>query len=231
MKSSTEFTVALEAGATTALAYQSENPAATLILAHGAGAGQRHPFMTRVAGGVAGLGIDVVTFNFPYTEQQRRLPDKGPVLEDCFERVVAAVAARRTTSGRIFIGGKSMGGRIATQLAAVHPHLPISGLVLLGYPLHPPAKPAQLRSAHLPFVRRQMLFVQGSRDTFGTPAELEPVLAQLEPPPVLHVVDGGDHSFKLPGSDAARQGAVYDGIQQTIAGWIGRLSEDRAGGR
>ena len=229
MKSSTEFIVPLEAGATTALAYPAVDPAATLILAHGAGAGQRHPFMTRFAGAIAALGIDVVTFNFPYAEQRRRIPDKGPVLEDCFERVLSAVAARRTTAGRIFIGGKSMGGRIATQLAAQHPAIPINGLVLLGYPLHPPGKPDQLRTAHLPFVGRPMLFVQGSRDTFGTPDELRPALSRVQPPPALHVIDGGDHSFKIPGRDRPEQAVVYDEIQRAVAAWIGGFNGVRVG--
>ena len=120
----------------------------------------------------------------------------------------------------MFIGGKSMGGRIATQVAAVDRDGAIAGLVLLGYPLHPPGRPDRRRDAHLPTVKRPMLFVQGSRDAFGTPRELEPVLARLEPGATLHVVEGGDHSFKRPGRDAAVQAAIYDDVQRTIAEWI-----------
>jgi uncharacterized protein len=187
--------------------------------------------MVGVVNGLAALGIDVITFDFPYMEQKRRLPDKGPVLEACFERVLADVAGRTTAPDRIFIGGKSMGGRIATQVAAAHPELNIAGLVLLGYPLHPPGRPDQLRDKHLPSVNRPMLFIQGARDTFGTPAELEPILARMQPPPRLHVVDGGDHSFKISTKDPARQAAVYDSIHRVIAAWITQTGDRPAGVR
>jgi predicted alpha/beta-hydrolase family hydrolase len=120
----------------------------------------------------------------------------------------------------LFIGGKSMGGRIATQVAAADPALTLAGLVLLGYPLHPPGRPAERRDKHLPAIKRPMLFVQGSRDTFGTPGELTPILGQLEPAPELRVVAQGDHSFKLTRKDPAAQAAVYAEVQQAIADWI-----------
>jgi predicted alpha/beta-hydrolase family hydrolase len=163
----------------------------------------------------------VITFNFLYIEEKRRLPDRGPVLEQTYRDVIDHVRGQLESARRaLFIGGKSMGGRIATQVAAADETLPVAGLVLLGYPLHPPGQPQKLRDAHLPAVRRPMLFVQGSRDTFGTPAELMPILAKLSPAPTLHVIDGGDHSFKLSRKDPARQNEIYAGIQQTIAGWI-----------
>ena len=125
--------------------------------------------MVEFAQALSALGLDVVTFNFLYTEQKRRIPDRAPVLEDCYRAVIDAVRARLDSATRaLFIGGKSMGGRIATQVAAADPQLPIAGLVLLGYPLHPPGQPHKLRDAHLPLVGRPMLFVQGSRDAFGT---------------------------------------------------------------
>lgn len=226
MNNPSELVVPLEAGAViTALVYGAERPAAALILAHGAGAGQQHPFMVRFAHALSALHIDIVTFNFLYTEQRRRLPDRGPALEACYRRVVA-VARERVNSAQdsLFIGGKSMGGRIATQIAAADAALPIRGLVLIGYPLHPPGRPEQRRDRHLPSVARPMLFVQGSRDAFGTPAELEPVLRALTPPPGLHVVHGGDHSFTLPKRDASRQSAELDDVQRVIAEWIGRVS-------
>jgi predicted alpha/beta-hydrolase family hydrolase len=229
LSSSTEFTVPLEAGATTALAYRADPSTATLLLGHGAGAGQRHPFMVAFAQGLSGLGIDVITFNFPYTEQRRRRPDPGPVLEACYRRVVAAAAARADRRLPLFIGGKSMGGRIATQIAAADRELPIAGLVLLGYPLHPPGRPDQRRDRHLPSISVPMLFVQGSKDAFGTPAELAPALASIEPAPAIHVVEGGDHSFTRSKKDAAVQAALYDEIQRRIAQWIGGISGRPAG--
>jgi hypothetical protein len=199
---------------------------AALILAHGAGAGHHSPFIVSFAQALRDLGLDVVTFNFLYIEEKRRLPDRGPVLEETYRLVIDDVRAQLESARRaLFIGGKSMGGRIATQVAAADASLPVAGLVLLGYPLHPPGQPSKLRDAHLPAVRRPMLFIQGGRDTFGTPDELTPILARLSPAPVLHAIEGGDHSFKLSRKDPVRQDAVYAGIQQTIADWI------RAGGK
>jgi predicted alpha/beta-hydrolase family hydrolase len=209
-----------------ALVYPAEPgpAAASLILAHGAGAGQRSAFIVTFAQGIAALGVDVITFDFPYISQKRRIPDRGPALEACYRAVIETVR-REIDSGRrfLFIGGKSMGGRIATQVAA---GVPVAGLVLLGYPLHPPGRPTVLRTAHLPGVHRPMLFVQGSRDNFGMPAELNPILAGLSPPPTLHVVAGGDHSLKVSRRDPQEQMAVYDDVQQTIVRWIQSVVDD-----
>jgi predicted alpha/beta-hydrolase family hydrolase len=198
-------TVSLGDGTTTALVYRAENQAVDrlLILAHGAGAGQRSPFMVQYGEGLSARGLTTVTFNFLYTERQRRIPDRAPVLEACYRDVIAAVRASvAAPEARLFIGGKSMGGRIATQIAAADPGLPIAGLVLLGYPLHPPGRPDKRRDAHLPDIMRPMLVVQGSRDTFGSPAELAPVFERMSPRPRLHAIAGGDHSFKARGTNA-----------------------------
>lgn len=219
----TELKVPLETGAaTTALVYSAAGAApAALVLAHGAGAGQRSSFMVEFARALSALGLDVVTFNFLYTEQGRRIPDRPPVLEACYRAVVGTVRAELDSARRaLFIGGKSMGGRIATQVAAADPALPIAGLVLLGYPLHPPGKPTERRDKHLPAVGRPMLFVQGSRDAFGTPDELAPVTSALQPAATLHVVQQGDHSFKLSRKDPAAQSAVHAEVRRTIEAWI-----------
>jgi predicted alpha/beta-hydrolase family hydrolase len=223
--------VPLETGAVTALVYPAEEhpPAASLILAHGAGAGHRSAFIVGFAQGIAALGVDVITFDFPYITQKRRIPDRGPALEACYRAVIETVSRDIRSRRSLFIGGKSMGGRIATQVAAdrdatirLKPDTTyelVAGLVLLGYPLHPPGRPTMLRAAHLPAIGRPMLFVQGSRDTFGTPAELTPILAELSPEPTLHVVAGGDHSLKV-SRDPQVQAAVYDDVQRTIVRWI-----------
>ncbi len=197
---------------------------ATLILAHGAGAPQQHPFMVTFARALSKRGLDVVTFNFLYTEQRRKVPDRMPQLIACYRATIDTVRnAVPSARERLFIGGKSMGGRAATHVAADDRTLPLAGIVLLGYPLHPPGRLDQLRDAHLPSVARPMLFVQGTRDAFGTPSELKPILASLEPLPALHHVEGGDHSFKIAGRDAkTRQAAVYAEIQDTIVDWIHR---------
>ena len=218
------FTVALESGqSVTALHYAAAtpNPGAAFILAHGAGAGQRHPFMTAFARAIAAQGIDCVTFNFPYTEQGRKLPDRAPVLEACYAAVIRETRERPASAARcVFIGGKSMGGRMATQLAASDPELPIAGLVLLGYPLHPPGNPAKRRDAHLPAVRRPMLVIQGSRDAFGTPDELRPAFLPLTPAATIHVIEGGDHSFKVARAGAEGQAAVDEEVRRTAVDWI-----------
>jgi len=227
LRSPSELSVSLGADAvTTALVYEASAPAgAALILGHGAGAGQQSTFMVDFARAIAALGIDTITFNFLYTEQRRRIPDRGPALEACYRAVIGAVRASVVSATRaLFIGGKSMGGRIATQVTASDPQLPIAGLVLLGYPLHPPGRPAERRDKHLPSVARPMLFVQGSRDAFGTPAELEPLIATLSPTPLLHVVSGGDHSFKLGRRDPDAQAATYDDVQRTTVEWMNRIS-------
>ena len=194
---------------------------AAFILAHGAGAGHDSPFMVGFATALRDLGLDVITFNFPYIEEKRRIPDRGPVLEDAYRAAIDRARHDLESARRaLFIGGKSMGGRIATQVAAADASLPVAGLVLLGYPLHPPGQPLKLRDAHLPGVRRPMLFIQGSRDTFGTPGELAPILGRLSPAPDVVTIDGGDHSFKLSRKDPARQAAIYAGIQQRIVEWI-----------
>jgi uncharacterized protein len=223
LKSCDELTVESGAGAVTALAY----PAAasrlgvTLILGHGAGAGQRSPFMVTFAQALAAFGVDVLTFDFPYMQQRRRAPDRQPVLEACYARVIGrAREAIPSAREHLFIGGKSMGGRIATHVAAADRMLPLDGLVLLGYPLHPPGRPNQLRDAHLGDIKRPMLIVQGERDTFGTAAELKPVLGRLHPAPALHVVDGGDHSLKVSRTDKTAQAAVYEVVQRRIVDWM-----------
>jgi uncharacterized protein len=207
---------------TTALVYPADRDpvGAVLILAHGAGAGQRSPWMVQFAQALSILGVDIVTFNFLYTEQGRRLPDRQPLLDACYRAVIETIGQHVGVATRpLFIGGKSMGGRIATHLAAEDRDLPVEGLVLLGYPLHPPGQPTKRRDAHLPAVGRPMIFVQGSRDAFGTPLELMPVIDTITPRPTLHVVDGGDHSFKAT-KDAARQTALFESAQRTIVEWI-----------
>ena len=188
---------------------------ALLVLAHGAGAGQRHPFMTAVARGLAERGVDVVTFDFSYMEAKRKVPDKAPVLEERF-RAVIDESVRLKPEATLFIGGKSMGGRMATHLGAQGLE-GLRGIVALGYPLHPPGRPDQPRTAHLPSIEVPVLIVQGERDTFGTPSELEPVIATMRAPVTLHVVTGGDHSLGVRGRAPDETRAP---VLDAIAGWI-----------
>jgi uncharacterized protein len=192
----------------------------TLILGHGAGADQTSGLMVAFANALAERGIDVVTFNFLYSEHGRRIPDPNGRLESCWRAVIETVRGRITSgAGKLAVGGKSMGGRIASQVAAGYAG-DLAGLVFLGYPLHPPGRSLRLRAAHLRDVKVPMLFVQGSRDPFGTPAELRPIIGQLEPVADLFVVEGGDHSFKVPKSAGVTQQDVYRAIQDRIETWL-----------
>jgi predicted alpha/beta-hydrolase family hydrolase len=212
-------------GQVTGLAYlATSTPKAgvTLVLAHGAGAPQSSPFMVRFANGLSARGLDLVTFDFLYTEQHRRVPDRTEKLEACFRAVVTTVRHHDWFKGNVLcVGGKSMGGRIASHLAAAEGNTSdrdIGGLVFLGYPLHPPGKPQQLRAAHLDKIRAPMLFVQGSRDPFGTPAELKPILESLPAETAVHVVENGDHSL-APSRTKSVVDQTYDGIQDVIVEW------------
>ena len=199
----------------------------TILLGHGAGANQSSDFMRTFAGGLAARGLDAMTFNFLYTEQGRRLPDPKARLESCFRAAIEA-ARTHTKANRLVIGGKSMGGRIASQVAArVDSALPdgrasaeLAALVFLGYPLHPPGKPEQLRAEHLKEIRAPMLFVQGSGDVFGKPEEIRAVIKKFRLPATLYVVEGGNHSLKVPKKTGLTQQQVYETVMDEIAGWL-----------
>jgi predicted alpha/beta-hydrolase family hydrolase len=209
--------------------YPAENSQALLVLAHGAGAGERHPFMVAMARGLAERRVDVVTFEFPYMREKRKVPDKAPVLEAAFREAVREAlqgshARLRQGHGeavhhKLFIGGKSMGGRMATHLAAQGLD-GLSGVVVFGYPLHPPGKPNQLRVEHLPNIRVPMLVVQGARDAFGTESEIRPVFESLPAAVALHVVADGDHSLAVPKSGRTPQKDVYATVLDRVAAWI-----------
>jgi uncharacterized protein len=192
--------------------YVAASPTYALVLAHGAGAGQQSPFMVRFARGMAHRSISTATFDFPYIVEQRKVPDRAPVLEAAWREALAAARAELGGLPTI-IGGKSMGGRIASHIAAQGVD-GIDGVVFLGYPLHPPGRPEQRRDAHLPAISQRMLFVQGSRDTFGTSAEIAALLPGLTRA-TLHEVEGGDHSFKVPGKKD-----VLEEIMDVVARWI-----------
>lgn len=193
--------------------------APALVLAHGAGAGQGHPFMRRAAEGLAQRGVTVVTFDFPYMARKRRVPDRMADLEASLIAVVRWV--RDLSPGTtVLAGGKSMGGRVATRVAAdrLAEAGPLRGLVLFGYPLHPPGRRDRLRVEHLPRLRVPLIVVQGSRDEFGSPGELEPWLAQVPASATLHVVADGDHSLKVPRrSDPG--GVGFDRALDAVAAW------------
>jgi predicted alpha/beta-hydrolase family hydrolase len=198
------------------------------VLAHGAGADQLSGFMQLYAGGLSERGLDVLTFNFLYKERGKGVPDPKAKLEACYQKVIeATLAHKKLKSNRLVIGGKSMGGRIASQVAAALAESgdplarKIDGLIFLGYPLHPPGNPAKLRTEHLKSIPMKMLFVQGTRDSLGTPDEIRPFIKKLNAR--IHVVEGGDHSFKAPKSAGLTQQQVHDAAMDTIVSWCKAL--------
>lgn len=194
--------------------FSAADPAApAFVLAHGAGAGHTHPWMVRVAEGLAARGVHVVTFDFPYKEHGRSVPDPAAVLERAFAEVWAGAGAR-------VAGGKSMGGRIASQVAAKGELTPPpAGLVYFGYPLHPPGKPAQRRDRHLGDITAPMLFLHGTRDPFGSPDEMRELVAALGPRATLELIDGGDHSLVSPKRQDPK-GQSLEHAMDVAAGWI-----------
>jgi uncharacterized protein len=205
----------------TAIVYPAREKAGiALILGHGAGAGQTSAFMVNFATRLAARGIDAVTFNFFYVERHRRLPDPNNQLEACYRAVIESIRKHPMIDrDKLAIGGKSMGGRIASQVAASGA-CEVAGLVFLGYPLHPPGRPDRLRAKHLPAITAPMLFVQGSRDAFGTPGELRPILDKLAAPADLYVVEDGDHSFKVRKRAGIAQEDVYEAVLERVERWL-----------
>jgi len=192
--------------------------APAVLLAHGAGADMRSPFMTTVHMGLAREGYISLKFNFPYAEARRRRPDPRPVLERCWRSVLDAIRRDRTLAPSwVAIGGKSMGGRMASYVAAAG--APVKALVLLGYPLHPAGKPDELRADHLPAIQAPMLFVQGTRDALCDLDRLRGVLAAI-PHATLVTIDGGDHSFRLPRRTGKTDGEVWTEIVEIVARWL-----------
>ena len=203
--------------------YSSDRATAGLVLAHGAGAGQKSGFMIATAQALAARGVTVATFDFPYVIAGRSVPDKAPVLEAAWREAIAAARAHTAFTGlRLFIGGKSMGGRIASHVAAQGVD-GLAGLVYLGYPLHPPGRPQQRRDAHLPEIKERMLFVQGTRDLFGTTEEIRGLLPRLNQRTEIYEVTDGDHSFKVRVKIAGRpQQAALDEIYDAVARFVAR---------
>ena len=159
----------------------------TFLFAHGAGGPMKSAFMATIAKGIADQGIRVVRFEFPYMAQGRKRPDSQPVLLDAFREAVKEIGKPKS----LVIGGKSMGGRMASMVAD---EMGVAGLLIYGYPFHPPGQPQKLRTAHLKDLRTPALIVQGTRDAFGTPKDVESY--DLSKTIEIEWIEGGDHSLK-----------------------------------
>ncbi len=205
----------------------------TILLGHGAGANQTSGFMVLFAEGLAKRGFDAMTFNFVYTEKGKGVPDPKAKLENCFRAVIeSALKHRKLKGNKLVIGGKSMGGRIASQVAAdacekgEELASQISGLVFLGYPLHPPGNAAKLRVEHLPNIKMPMLFVQGTRDSLGASEEITPFIKKLRLPATMYAIEGGDHSFKAPKKFGKTQDEVYEAAMDEIARFGSAITDE-----
>jgi predicted alpha/beta-hydrolase family hydrolase len=195
-----------------------------LVLAHGAGAGMSHPFMEKLAGELASVGVATFRYQFPYMQEQRRVPDAPAVLT---ATVVGAVrAATEAAPGLpLLAGGKSMGGRMTSEAAAQHPLHGVRGLVFFGFPLHPPDRPGTKRADHLLKVTIPMLFLQGTRDTFADLQLLRPVSAKLGSRATLHVIEKADHSFHVLKSAGRSDDEVLEELAETVASWAAGMEE------
>jgi uncharacterized protein len=202
-----------------ALLQMPKAPRALYVVAHGAGAGMTHPFLTAVAGELADHGIATLRYQFPYMENKVRRPDPPNVAEAAVAAAVAE-ASRLAPKLPLFAGGKSFGGRMTSQ-AAAHGLLPgIRGIAFLGFPLHPPGKISDARGDHLADVTVPMLFLQGTRDTFADLTVLTPLCKRLGKAATLRLFDDADHSFHVPARTGRKDAEVRQTLVETLAGWI-----------
>lgn len=208
-----------KAGAVSGILNLPKGADALLVFAHGAGAGMRHSFMERMSELLGEQGIGTLRYQFPYMEAGRKQPDRPATLEATVRAAVAAAAAA-APGLPLFAGGKSMGGRM-TSGAAANALIPgVRGLVFFGFPLHPPKSPGVARAEHLARVAVPMLFIQGTRDSLADLTLIRDVLGQLGQRAVLHIVEGGDHSFHVPKRSGRTDADALVEIVTTVRGWM-----------
>ena len=199
------------------------------VLAHGAGAGMRHPFLESFAQRLADRSVATLRYQFPYMERRASRPDP-PAVAAATVRAAVAEAARVAPGLPLVAGGKSFGGRMTSTAQAEDPLSGVRGLVFLGFPLHPPGRPGDKRAEHLAQVRIPMLFLQGDRDEFADLNLLKPVVKRLGAGATLYLVEGGDHSFHVLKRSGRTDADVMTELVQAIVGWARKLVEDGEGG-
>ena len=211
-----------DGGGVSALLLLPAEPRLMLVLAHGAGAGMAHPFLESLAAELAAVGVATLRYQFPYMEQRRRVPDSPAVLT---ATVRAAVHAAAGLAPRLplIAGGKSMGGRMTSQAAALQPLDGVRGLVFFGFPLHPPNKPGTKRAEHLKHVTVPMLFLQGTRDTLADLKLLKPICEDLGSRATLHIIETADHSFHMLKKSGKTDAEALRELAQTTASWALRI--------
>ena len=192
---------------------------ACYVLAHGAGAGMTHPFMTAVSVALAAQRIATLRYQFPYMEQRSKRPD-SPAIAHAAVRAAVAEAARRLPEAMLIAGRKSFGGRMTSQAQAIEPLRGVRGLVFLGFPLHPPRAPSDERARHLFDVGVPMLFLQGTRDELADLSLLQPLVAKLGVNATLELFAEADHSFHAPLRTGHTDADRIARIAELIAAWI-----------
>lgn len=210
------------AGEVSAVLLRPSSAECLLLMAHGAGAGMNHSFMTTMADQLAAERVATFRFQFPYMEQRRRIPDHAKVLT---VTVAAAVQAGSEAAPDLplFAGGKSLGGRMTALAAAQQPLGNVRGLVFFGFPLHPPDKPGTKRAERLPLVKLPMLFLQGTRDKLADLKLLRPICAELGARATLHIIETADHSFHVLKSSGKSDAQVLGELARTVGTWTQSL--------
>src|SRR3989449_10019543 len=212
------FAVGERAGEVSGLLLRPAGARLLYVLAHGAGAGMRHPFLESISQRLAERSIAPLRYQFPYMEQRARRPD-SPAVAAATVRAAVMEAARVAPGLPLVAGGKSFGGRMTSTAQAEAPLPGVRGLVFLGFPLHPPGRPGDSRAEHLARVRIPTLFLQGDRDEFAELSLLKPVVKRLGAGATLHLVEGGDHSLKVLKRSGKTEADVMGELSEAIVAW------------
>src|SRR6266699_6567759 len=224
MTAATELTFAASPGGSpvSGLLLRPDGARLLYVLAHGAGAGMRHPFLESIAQRLAERSVATLRYQFPYMERRASRPDT-PAVAAAAVRAAVAEAARLAPGLPLVAGGKSFGGRMTSTAQAEQPIAGVRGLVFLGFPLHPPGRPGDQRAEQLARVQIPMLFLQGDRDEFADLTLLQPVVERLGERATLHLVEGGDHSFKVLKRTGKTESDVTGDLVGAIVEWTSRL--------
>lgn len=196
-----------------------KNPIACYVLAHGAGAGMKHPFMAAVAKGLADRNIATLRYQFPYMDKGSKRPDP-PKIAHATVREAVAEAAKKLPGVPLFAGGKSFGGRMTSQAQALEPLEGVKGLAFLGFPLHAVGKPSDERAAHLYDVKVPMLFLQGTKDDLADLTLLRPVVKKLGRKANLVEFEEANHSFHVPAKTGRKDDEVMAELLDVLAKWV-----------
>lgn len=199
-----------------------DSPIACYVMAHGAGAGMRHAFLAAVANELGELGIATLRFQFPYMEKGSKRPDR-PELCHATVRAAVARAAALAPSLPLFAGGRSFGGRMASQAQAAAPLAGVRGLIFLGFPLHAAGKPSDTRADHLARVNVPMLFLQGTQDELADLDLLRPVVERIGERATLTAFEHADHSFHVPARTGRKDAQVRGEVLRALAAWVSHI--------